>query len=105
MYEKTQPAASGLLTTSDGQVTYWEESGTQDGIPLLYLHGGPGAGLGSRGYVTKADPSRFRVIGLDQRGCGKSVPLACDADGSAAPIGVAHRVSWYFLSNDLVLRF
>ncbi|MBE1515171.1 alpha/beta fold hydrolase [Nesterenkonia halotolerans] len=80
MYEKTRPAASDLLTTSDGQGIYWEESGTQDGIPLLYLHGGPGAGLGSRGYLTKADPSRFRIIGLDQRGCGKSVPLACDPD-------------------------
>lgn len=69
---------SGLLSMSDGQGIYWEESGSPDGIPLLYLHGGPGAGLGTRGYVTKADPDRFRIIGLDQRGCGRSVPLAAD---------------------------
>lgn len=35
-----------------------------------------GGGLGQRGYLSKADPTRFRVIGLDQRGCGRSVPLA-----------------------------
>lgn len=78
MYENTSPVASGLLSMSDGQSVYWEECGTRQGIPLLYLHGGPGGGLGSRGYVTKADPSRFRIIGLDQRGCGQSVPLAMD---------------------------
>lgn len=79
MYENISPIASGLLSMSDDQGVYWEESGTRQGIPLLYLHGGPGAGLGNRGYVTKADPSRFRIIGLDQRGCGQSVPLAIDA--------------------------
>ncbi|MCT1607981.1 alpha/beta fold hydrolase [Nesterenkonia massiliensis] len=78
MYEKVQPAAAGLLMANDGQGIYWEESGSPEGIPLVYLHGGPGGGLGTRGYVTKADPSRFRIIGLDQRGCGKSVPLAVD---------------------------
>ena len=35
---------------------YWEESGTPDGIPALYLHGGPGGGLGAGGYRTKLDP-------------------------------------------------
>lgn len=63
---------------SDGQRVYWEESGTPEGVPLVYLHGGPGGGLGTRGYVGKVDPQRFRLIGLDQRGCGQSVPLACD---------------------------
>ena len=57
---------------------YWEESGTPDGIPALYLHGGPGGGLGAGGYRTKLDPARFRVLGFDQRGCGRSVPLAND---------------------------
>lgn len=80
MYTKEAPASTGLLSMTDGQGIYWEESGSRSGIPLLYLHGGPGAGLGGRGYVTKADPSRFRIIGLDQRGCGRSVPLACDPD-------------------------
>lgn len=63
---------------SDGQALYWEESGRGNGIPAVYLHGGPGSGLGRGGYVARLDPERFRVIGLDQRGCGRSVPLVTD---------------------------
>ena len=44
-------------------------------MPALYLHGGPGATLGSSGYRGKFDPSRVRIVGLDQRGCGRSRPL------------------------------
>lgn len=78
MYPTVEPHASGLLAMSDGQQVHWEESGNPDGLPLVYLHGGPGSGLGTRGYVTKADPARYRILGLDQRGCGRSVPLATD---------------------------
>jgi proline iminopeptidase len=45
---------------------------------VLYLHGGPGSSLGSGGYRKQHDPGRFRTIGLDQRGCGKSTPRAQD---------------------------
>jgi proline iminopeptidase len=62
----------------DGQSIYWEEAGTSSGVPALYLHGGPGSGLGRRGYLTKLDPERFRILALDQRGCGRSTPLADD---------------------------
>ncbi|SEE74492.1 alpha/beta fold hydrolase [Ruania alba] len=78
MYPRTEPREHGLLTASDGQSVYWEESGSPDGVPAVFLHGGPGGGLGNRGYVTKFDPARYRIIGLDQRGCGRSVPLAHD---------------------------
>jgi proline iminopeptidase len=54
---------------------YWEEAGSPDGVPALYLHGGPGATLGSGGYRGKFDASRVRIVGLDQRGCGRSHPL------------------------------
>lgn len=74
----SRPDRAGLLDVGDGQSMYWEESGTADGIPALYLHGGPGSGLGAGGYVQRFDPTRFRIIGLDQRGCGRSVPLATD---------------------------
>jgi proline iminopeptidase len=67
---------SGLLDVGAGQSVYWEESGTSDGIPGLYVHGGPGGALGDGTYRTRFDPSRFRVIGFDQRGCGSSTPLA-----------------------------
>ncbi|UFU06468.1 alpha/beta fold hydrolase [Ruania halotolerans] len=79
MYPRTTAHDHGLFTATDGQSVYWEESGNPHGVPALYLHGGPGGGLGSRGYVTKFDPERYRIIGLDQRGCGRSAPLAHEA--------------------------
>lgn len=57
---------------------YWESTGSPSGVPVLYLHGGPGSSLGSGGYKKLHDPSRFRTIGLDQRGCGKSTPNVQD---------------------------
>ena len=48
--------------------------GNPDGVPAVYLHGGPGGSLNKGSYRTKFDPARFRIIGLDQRGCGRSTP-------------------------------
>lgn len=78
MYPRQPPHTTGTLDL-DGQSVYWEESGNPDGIPVVYLHGGPGGGLGAGGYRDKLDPSRYRIIGLDQRGCGRSVPLVGEA--------------------------
>lgn len=75
MFDKAIVRDSGLLRVNRNHDIYWEESGNPDGIPALYLHGGPGSGLGSGGYRTKFDPARFRIVGLDQRGCGRSTPL------------------------------
>lgn len=66
--------ASGLLSVGDGHEIYWEESGRPDGIAAVYLHGGPGGTLGTGSYRARFDPSRFRIVGFDQRGCGRSVP-------------------------------
>ncbi|HLT61459.1 MAG TPA: alpha/beta fold hydrolase [Microlunatus sp.] len=71
---------SGLLDVGGGQSIHWEESGNPDGLPALYLHGGPGGTLGAGGYRSRFDPERFRIIGLEQRGCGRSRPLAIDPD-------------------------
>lgn len=76
MFERTALSASGLLDVGGGQQVYWEESGSGTGIPVVYLHGGPGGTLGTGGYRERFDPARFRIIGLDQRGCGRSTPLA-----------------------------
>ena len=80
MFPKSPIRESGLLDVGSGQTIYWEESGRSDGIPALYLHGGPGGTLGAGGYVTKFDPERYRTIGMDQRGCGRSKPLAIESD-------------------------
>ena len=53
---------------------YWEEVGNPDGIPVVFLHGGPGAGLSPQ-HRRFFDPQHYRVILFDQRGAGKSLPL------------------------------
>ncbi|WP_206486513.1 prolyl aminopeptidase [Thalassotalea sp. G2M2-11] len=52
---------------------YLEQSGNPDGIPVLYLHGGPGGGS-SENHRRYFDPQKYRIIIFDQRGCGQSIP-------------------------------
>lgn len=63
------------LSTDDGHHIYYEESGSLDGLPVVYLHGGPGGGCSSRDR-RYFDPEKYRIILLDQRGCGRSKPYA-----------------------------
>ena len=64
-----------MLPVSDGHRLYWETCGNPDGTPAIWLHGGPGSGAstGARRYF---DPARYRAVLFDQRGCGRSRPLA-----------------------------
>ncbi|MEU4361289.1 prolyl aminopeptidase [Promicromonospora sp. NPDC023987] len=78
MFPQAEPYESGSLETA-GASLYWEQSGDPAGRAALYLHGGPGSGLRHGWYRTWFDPSVFRTVGLDQRGCGRSRPLAVDA--------------------------
>jgi proline iminopeptidase len=73
-----EPFASGRLSTHGDTEIYWETSGNPAGKPVLYLHGGPGSGLGSGGYRRNYDPQRHLIVGIDQRGCGRSRPLVSD---------------------------
>ena len=75
MYPIQEPRRSGLLQVSELHQIYWEESGNPDGIPVIFLHGGPGAGASpqSRGFF---NPKKYRVVIIDQRGCGRSLPYA-----------------------------
>ncbi|MCK8515042.1 prolyl aminopeptidase [Methylonatrum kenyense] len=75
LYPATDPRRSGHLDVGDGHAVYWEESGTPDGVPVVFVHGGPGSGCSpdSRRYF---DPDRYRVVLFDQRGAGKSRPEA-----------------------------
>ena len=72
------PTAHGMLPVGGGDEVYWEEWGRPDGVPALYLHGGPGGGLGISAYRQRFDLDRMRVVGLEQRGCGRSTPHASD---------------------------
>lgn len=70
--------AQGMLEVSGGNRLYWEEWGSLEGVPALYLHGGPGGGLGASRYRERFDLATTRVIGFEQRGCGRSEPHASD---------------------------
>jgi proline iminopeptidase len=78
-FEPIDPFDSGLLTVRDGAQIYWEITGNPEGVPLVWLHGGPGTGLMSGGYRRAADPARWLIVGLDQRAYGRSRPLATEA--------------------------
>ncbi|MDH6109630.1 proline iminopeptidase [Kitasatospora sp. MAP12-15] len=72
-----EPYARGLLEVGDGNRIYWQASGNPDGKPALCLHGGPGSG-GRRGWSNLFDTDVYQVVHFDQRGCGESLPPACD---------------------------
>jgi proline iminopeptidase len=65
------------MQTGDGHDIYWEECGSTTGKPAVVLHGGPGSGA-PPWWRQFFDPDAYRVILLDQRGCGRSLPNACD---------------------------
>ncbi|GAB3653926.1 alpha/beta fold hydrolase [Nocardioides korecus] len=88
-----EPHATGTARTDDGAELYWESSGNPDGLPLVWLHGGPGGGLGSGGYRRSPDPARWRIIGLDQRACGRSRPLVSDPGFDLAGLTTARMVA------------
>lgn len=71
----TEPTASGWLEVEDGNAIWWEEAGNPGGVPALILHGGPGSGFNPN-MRRFFDPARYRIIGFDQRGCGRSTPHA-----------------------------
>lgn len=83
-YSVREPFGSGLLRLGDGAQMYWEASGNPEGLPALWLHGGPGSGLGTGGYRRHFDSGRYLVIGIDQRGCGRSRPLVSESPQSLA---------------------
>ena len=62
-----------MLTTGGIHRIYWEASGNPDGIPVLFVHGGPGSGTSPK-QRQFFDPARYRIILFDQRGCGRSTP-------------------------------
>lgn len=87
-----EPYASGLLDVGEGHHLYWETVGSPDGVPAVFLHGGPGSGC-SAGARRTFDRKRFRGVLFDQRGCGRSRPLANEADADLSTNTTAHLVA------------
>ena len=74
LYPPIQPYRSGRLPVDALHTLYWEECGNPHGVPVLFLHGGPGAGL-SPSHRQFFDPAHYRIVLFDQRGSGQSTPL------------------------------
>jgi proline iminopeptidase len=75
LYPEIEPFDSGTLPVSDLHTIYYERVGNPDGIPVVFLHGGPGGGLIPM-YRQYFDPAAYHVILFDQRGSGRSTPHA-----------------------------
>lgn len=73
LFAEAAPFAAHRLAVGDGHVLHVEECGRPDGIPVVFLHGGPGSGCNPR-QRRLFDPARFRAVLFDQRGAGRSTP-------------------------------
>mmetsp|Transcript_30940 Transcript_30940/g.97585 ORF Transcript_30940/g.97585 Transcript_30940/m.97585 type:complete len:152 (-) Transcript_30940:14-469(-) len=77
LFPEIAPHKEGMLDVGDGHKLYYDVSGNPDGVPAIFLHGGPGAGCSPR-CRRFFDPQHYRIVILDQRGSGKSTPNAAD---------------------------
>ena len=75
LYPPIEPYNEFYLKVSNLHTIFVEESGNQNGKPIIFLHGGPGGGIEPI-YRQYFDPKKWRIIIFDQRGCGRSIPHA-----------------------------
>jgi proline iminopeptidase len=81
LYPASAPFNEGKLDVGDGHVIAYQEYGNRDGIPIVYLHGGPGAGCAPY-FHRFFDPEVFHIITYDQRAAPLSSPEAFKTDGN-----------------------
>ncbi len=98
LYPPIEPYETGFLLAGDGQRLYWEQSGNPDGKPVVFLHGGPGGGTAAW-HRRFFDPERYRIVLLDQRGCGRSTPHASDPDAD-----LRFNTTWHLVADLELLR-
>jgi len=93
LYAPFGPETTGFLDVGDGHELYYEVSGNPAGLPVVFLHGGPGGGTSpvQRRFF---NPARYRIVLFDQRGCGRSRPHA----------GLNANTSWHLVDDIERLR-
>jgi proline iminopeptidase len=74
LYPEIEPSRAGMLNLDGLHQMYWEECGNPLGQPVVFLHGGPGAGS-APAHRRFFDPANYRIVVFDQRGAGRSRPL------------------------------
>src|SRR5579862_4216174 len=102
LFPPIEPYRTGRLRLDAPHTMYWEESGNRQGRPILFLHGGPGAGA-TAAHRRFFDPAFWRIVIFDQRGGGRSTPLGelqdntpdhlvADIECLRRELGIAHWV-------------
>jgi proline iminopeptidase len=81
LYPDIAPYDSGMLPVDSRHSLYYEQSGNPRGLPVVFLHGGPGAGAAAA-HRRFFDPKVYRIVIFDQRGCGRSTPHADIVDNT-----------------------
>lgn len=74
LYPEIEPYQTFFLATGSEHSIYVELSGNANGLPVIFLHGGPGSGIGSH-HRRFFNPAKFKIILFDQRACGQSLPF------------------------------
>jgi proline iminopeptidase len=93
LYPDIEAYEKGMLDLDGHHKMYWEVSGNPDGIPVVFLHGGPGAGA-APSHRRFFDPEHYRIVIFDQRGSGRSRPFA----------DITNNTTQYLISDMEVLR-
>lgn len=93
LYPECEPYRTGRLPVDDRHVLYFEECGNPAGKPVVFLHGGPGAGCNAD-MRRFHDPATYRIVLFDQRGSGRSTPHADLTDNS----------TWHLVADIEALR-
>ena len=94
--EPLRPFDARMLDVGDGHWIYVEEVGRRDGVPALFLHGGPGSGA-QHWHRSLFDPKRHHAFLLDQRGAGRSHPyLSIEANTTAHLVADIERIRDHF---------
>jgi len=73
LYPELEPFATDVLESDDGHSIYFEQCGNKTGLPVIFLHGGPGSGC-NENHRRYFNPDKYRIIIFDQRGCHRSTP-------------------------------
>ena len=97
-YPEIEPYATGMLEVGDGQSIYYEECGNPEGIPAVFVHGGPGGGC-TPAHRRCFDPAKYRIILFDQRGCGRSLPHAWEPE-----VDLTANTTWHLVEDMERLR-
>ena len=93
LFPPIEPYNHGWLSVGDGHEIYYEESGNPSGKPCLFVHGGPGGGA-SPAARQFFDPDKYRIVLIDQRGCGRSKPHA----------SIEANTTWHLINDIELIR-